>query len=79
MTIIETSSNQFYFVAEYDDANLAHVWRGLRVKRVAIGWEVIGKREEMVRKAGCRAVPIDISLMRTMPAIASLKLAVGVV
>lgn len=54
--IIETSANQLYFVADYEDANLAHVWRGLRVKRTQSGFLVTGKREEMVRKAASRVV-----------------------
>jgi hypothetical protein len=56
--IIETSDNRFFFVAEYDDPNLSHVWRGMRVKRSKLidGWTVIGKREEMVRKAATRHV-----------------------
>jgi len=59
--IIETSANQLYFVTDYEDTNLAHVWRGLRVKRSKTidGYTVIGKREEMVRKAGSRAVVIE--------------------
>ena len=57
--IIETSANQLYFVADYEDANLAHVWRGLRVKRSPLGFTVIGKKEEMVRKAGSLPVKID--------------------
>ena len=58
--IIETSAgNQLYFVADYEDANLAHVWRGLRVKRSPLGFTVIGTKEEMVRKAGSLPVKID--------------------
>ena len=58
--IIETTANQLFFVADYDDAALSHVWRGLRVKRSKTidGYTVIGKREEMVRKAGSRPVEI---------------------
>ena len=54
--IIETSANQLYFVADYEDASLAHVWRGLRVKRSNLGFTVIGKKEEMVRKEASRVV-----------------------
>ena len=57
--IIETSANQLYFVADYDDAALAHVWRGLRVKRSKLGFTVIGKKEEMVRKAGSREFKVE--------------------
>lgn len=59
-TIIETSANQLYFVTEYDDPALSHVWRGLRVKRSKTidGYTVIGKREEMVRKAG--SLPVEV-------------------
>lgn len=57
--IIETSANKLYFVADYDDAALSHVWRGLRVKRSSLGYTVIGKGEEMVRKAGCRVVNVE--------------------
>lgn len=56
--IVETSANRLYFVADYDDANLSHVWRGLRVKRTPGAFLVIGKKEEMVRKAGSRTVDI---------------------
>jgi hypothetical protein len=54
------AANQLYFVADYDDASLSHVWRGLRVKRSKTidGYTVIGKREEMVRKAGSRSVEV---------------------
>ena len=57
--IIETSANQLYFVTDYEDANLAHVWRGLRVKRSKLGFTVIGKKEEMVRKAGSLVVKLE--------------------
>ena len=57
--IIETSANQLYFVADYDDAALSHVWRGLRVKRSTLGYTVIGKKEEMIRKAGSREIKVE--------------------
>jgi hypothetical protein len=56
--IIETTANQLYFVTDYEDTDLSHVWRGLRVKRIKDGYLVTGKKEEMVRKAGARAVPL---------------------
>ncbi|MFC7700933.1 hypothetical protein ACFQX9_30155 [Bradyrhizobium sp. GCM10028915] len=57
MTIIETSANQFYRVTETGDANLAHVWNGVQVKRVKGGWADKAKaRTELVRKVGCRVV-----------------------
>jgi hypothetical protein len=56
--IVETSANRLYFVADYEDAALSHVYRGLRVKRTPGAFLVIGKKEEMVRKAGCRPVEI---------------------
>jgi hypothetical protein len=60
--IIETSDNRFFFVADYEDPNLAHVWRGLRGKFVKGGHFVIksGTKEEMVRKAATRIVEPDI-------------------
>jgi len=57
--IIETSANRLYFVADYEDPSLSHVWRGLRVKRTQNGFLVIGKGEEMVRKAGCRHINLE--------------------
>lgn len=58
--IIETSDNRLYFVADYEDPALSHVWRGLRVKRSKTidGYTVVGKGEEMVRKAASRQVEI---------------------
>ena len=57
--IVETTSNVLYFVADYEDINLSHVWRGLRVKRTKYGFLVTGKKEEMVRKAGSRTINIE--------------------
>lgn len=59
--IIETSSNVLYFVTEPADADLAHCWRGLRVKQAKGGYVVTkNAKEELVRKAGCRNVaPFD--------------------
>jgi len=55
--IIETSANQLYFVVETGDANLSHVWNGLRAKRVKGGFMVVkNAKPELVRKAACRVV-----------------------
>lgn len=55
--IIETSSNQLYRVRETGDADLAHVWFGVAVKR-AKGEYVTKKnaREILVRKDASRVV-----------------------
>lgn len=57
--IIETSANQLYFVVEFEDPALAHVWKGLRVKRIPDGFTVIAKKAELVRKAGARVVKLE--------------------
>lgn len=55
--IVETSANQFYSVSDANDANLAHVWYGQRVKRSGGAFVPVAKlRTELVRKAGCRIV-----------------------
>ena len=56
--IIETTSNQLFHVRETGDADLAHVWLGIEVKRVAAGnFRPKAKaREILVRKAGARIV-----------------------
>ncbi len=55
--IIETSANELYRVRETGDANLAHVWIGIAVKRVKGEFVPKAKRrEEFVRKAACRFV-----------------------
>jgi len=57
MTIIETSANQFYRVTETNDPALAHVWRGVEVKRVKGQWVDKAKaRPQLVRKAASRSV-----------------------
>jgi hypothetical protein len=55
--IIETSANQLYRVTETGDADLAHVWSGIEVKRVR--GEFVPKknaRPALVRKAASRVV-----------------------
>lgn len=55
--IIETSANELFFVVETGDANLAHVWNGLRVKRAKGGYIVVkNPKKVLVRKIGCRVV-----------------------
>jgi len=55
--IIETSANHIYFVTDTNDANLSHVWNGLRVKRAQGGFVVVkNARKELVRKAGSRQI-----------------------
>lgn len=59
-TIIETSDNRFYQVAETGSADLAHVWTGIEVKLVSgrKGTWAPKKnaRPELVRKAATRVV-----------------------
>lgn len=55
--IIETSCNHFYRVRETNDANLAHVWFGVEVKRVKGQWVPKAKaRETLVRKAASQVI-----------------------
>lgn len=55
--IAQTTDGRLFMVADYDDANLAHVWRGVEVKRVKGGYTVkSGAKETMVRKAGSKIV-----------------------
>lgn len=53
MTIIETSSNQFFSVT--DVAGIDHAWSGIEVKRVKGEWVPKAKaRPMLVRKAATR-------------------------
>ena len=55
--IIETSANQFYQVRETGDANLAHVWLGIEVKRVRGEFVPKAKaRQTLVRKEASRII-----------------------
>lgn len=55
--IIETSANQFFRVTETGDANLAHVWNGVQVKRSKGAWVDRAKaRTVLVRKDSSRVV-----------------------
>lgn len=55
--VVETTSNRLYFVKETGNADLAHVWDGLEVKRVKDGYAVKkNARPELVSKAGCKVV-----------------------
>lgn len=59
--IIETSWNEFYRVRETGDANLAHVWLGIAVKK-AKGGTFVPKakaRTELVRKEASRIVSLE--------------------
>lgn len=50
--IIETNSNQLFQVRETGDANLAHVWFGLAVKKTKAGFVPKAKaRDQLVSKA----------------------------
>ena len=55
--VIETSANRLYRVTDTNSADLAHVWYGTEVKRVA-GAYVPKKnaRVELIRKAATRIV-----------------------
>lgn len=55
MTIIETTSNQFFAVHDCD--GIDHAWIGVPVKRVGGTWTPKAKaREILVRKAGSRVI-----------------------
>ena len=55
--IIETSDNRLYAVRETGDADLAHVWLGIEVKRTKAGFVPKAKaRQELVRKAASRII-----------------------
>jgi len=55
--IIETSDNRFYRVTDHIDADLAHLWFGVAVKKVKGEWVNKAKaRVEMVRKAASTVV-----------------------
>lgn len=62
--IIETSDNRFYRVVETGSMELAHVWYGVRVKKVRGQWvftaegrrAYMNQRPELVRKAATRVV-----------------------
>ena len=55
--IIETAAGQTFLVRETNDANLAHVWHGVAVKRAKGGWAPKAKaREMLVRKEGTRQI-----------------------
>ncbi len=55
--IIETSANKFYRVTETGNPDLAHVWYGVPVKKVAGVWiSNATSKTELVRKAATRIV-----------------------
>jgi len=55
--IIETSCNNFYKVRETNNANLAHVWFGIEVKRVKGEWVPKAKaKETLVRKKASQII-----------------------
>jgi hypothetical protein len=57
--IIETSDNRFYRVRATGNADLAHVWFGVAVKRSKGAWiEKAKNREILVRKAASRIVEV---------------------
>ena len=56
-TIIETSANQLFAVRETNDADLAHVWLGIAVKRSGGSFVPKAKaRETLVRKAATQII-----------------------
>lgn len=56
MTIVETSSNQFFRV-EPAGPGLDHVWEGVEVKKVKGEWiPKVNARPMLVRKAAARIV-----------------------
>ena len=55
--VVETSSNQFFSVAEIATPGLEHVWLGIEVKKVKGEYVPKAKaRPILVRKYGCRVV-----------------------
>lgn len=55
--IIETSANQLFRVTETGDAELAHVWNGVEVKKVRGAWiDKKSARPQLVRKEATRVV-----------------------
>ena len=57
MTIIETSSNEFFRIIPTEHPDLAHCWHGVAVKRVGSHWTDKAKaRAILVRKVGCRVI-----------------------
>jgi hypothetical protein len=55
--IVEDTQNRFFLVRDTGDANLAHVWFGIEVKRAKGGFAPKkNARETLVRRAGCRIV-----------------------
>ena len=59
ITIIQTSDNRFYRVTETNDANLAHVWNGVEVKRLRGDFvDKKNARPTLVRKAASHLVGV---------------------
>lgn len=57
LMIIETTDNRIYSVRETGNANLAHLWIGVEVKRSKAGFVPKARaREELVRKEGSRTI-----------------------
>jgi hypothetical protein len=55
--IIETSCGRFYRVTSHIDADLAHLYAGVAVKKVKGQWINRAKaRPEMIRKAATKVV-----------------------
>lgn len=55
--IVETSDCRIYRVTETGSSDLAHVWNGVRVKRVGGQWvDCKNARVELVRKLGATIV-----------------------
>lgn len=55
--IVETLANEFYNVTETNNANLAHVWFGIAVKKTKAGFVPKAKAKQiLVRKEGCKVV-----------------------
>lgn len=55
--VIETTCNKLYFVTDFAEPNLSHVWKGLRCKKTKGGYVIKdGAKPEMVRKEGSKRV-----------------------
>lgn len=55
--IVEDSTNQLFAVRDAGSSELAHVFRGIPVKRVRGAYEPKkGAREALIRRIGCRVV-----------------------
>ena len=62
LTIIETLDGNIYRVTETGSADLAHVWNGVRIRRVGGKWvDRKNARVELVRKVGARVLSAEVA------------------